>query len=444
MAKRVQEATLDTRTARLKLPAQHKPHFRLLADGLHLGYRRSTVPRRAGTWLARRYIGDGKYETGTLGSADDSPDMVADGDKILTFTQASAAARDWSRRRAAQARGATAPGVVVAVKDAVAVYVAARKARSLKAGRDAELRLNHHVSSAPLASVPLLELRERDLATWRKGLQRGGRGVKDDAPPIAPATLARLLNDVRAALNSAARKARAPADLLTIIREGLAAPEAPDRARELQVLADAQVRRAVDIAPGVDEDFGALVLVLATTGARLSQAERITVADLQVGQRRIMVPTSRKGRGGKKQIERTPVPIPDDVLARLAPLAHDRPGREPLLMRWHHVQVAAPDGGTRPVWVRDKRKPWTSPSQLSRPWREVVKRAGLPTGTVPLALRHSSIVRGLRAGLPVRLVAATHDTSVAMIEKHYAAFIVDASEDLLRRAAMPLTTESSA
>ena len=53
-------------------------------------------------------------------------------------------------------------------------------------------------------------------------------------------------------------------------------------------------------------------------------------------------------------------------------------------------------------------------------------------------MRHSSIVRGLRAGLPVRLVAAVHDTSAAMIEKHYGAFIVDATEDLLRRAVLPL------
>jgi hypothetical protein len=35
-----------------------------------------------------------------------------------------------------------------------------------------------------------------------------------------------------------------------------------------------------------------------------------------------------------------------------------------------------------------------------------------------------------RAGLPVRLVAALLDTSVKMIEQHYAAYIVDATEDL--------------
>jgi hypothetical protein len=38
--------------------------------------------------------------------------------------------------------------------------------------------------------------------------------------------------------------------------------------------------------------------------------------------------------------------------------------------------------------------------------------------------------------LPVRLVAALHDTSVQMIEQHYSAFIVDLTEDLARRATM--------
>ncbi len=50
---------------------------------------------------------------------------------------------------------------------------------------------------------------------------------------------------------------------------------------------------------------------------------------------------------------------------------------------------------------------------------------------IPYALRHRSIVRSLRANLPIRLVAALHDTSVAMIERHYARYIVDGLEELL-------------
>ena len=77
---------------------------------------------------------------------------------------------------------------------------------------------------------------------------------------------------------------------------------------------------------------------------------------------------------------------------------------------------------------------------MTRRWRATIAAAGLPHGLVPYCLRHSSIVRGLRAGLPVRLVAAVHDTSADMIERHYGAFIVDATEDLLRRAIVPMAS----
>ncbi len=133
------------------------------------------------------------------------------------------------------------------------------------------------------------------------------------------------------------------------------------------------------------------------------------------------------------------IPLPPDVLARLRPLVAGRRGHERLLLRWHHRQEAGDKAmGKLPTWVRTERRPWATASELARPWRAALKAAELPADLVPYSLRHSSIVRGLRAGLPVRLVAAAHDTSVAMIEKHYGAFIVDAAEDLLRRAAVPL------
>lgn len=438
MAKRVNETALGTRTARAKLAARHKPYFRLVEEGVHLGYRRSTVAGRAGTWLARRYLEAGRYETCLIGAADDVPGGTADAVKVLTFDDAQAKARQWARAQVAAVRfAATAEGGPT-VRKAVESYIAVRKARAERAGRDAELRLTHHVLTAPLAGTALAALTEGDLASWRDGLRRGGRAHKPSEAPLAPATLARLLNDLRAALTAAARKARLPADLLTIIREGLRAPEAPDRARAKQVLSDADVRRLVDAAQAHDPDFGALVMVLAATGARLDQVARITVADLQPEARRVMVPVSRKGRG-TKQVPHVAVPVPDDVLARVQRHAAGRAGHEPLLMRWHHRQDPGDKAAGRlPRWVQDGRRPWSVSSEMTRPWQAVVAAAGLAGDLVPYCLRHSSIVRGLRAGLPVRLVAAVHDTSVAMIEKHYGAFIVDATEELLRRAMMPM------
>jgi integrase len=286
----------------------------------------------------------------------------------------------------------------------------------------------------------LATLTDAALTSWRAGLHRGGRGVKQDAPALSPATVARLLNDLRAALTASARKARQPADVLTTIRDGLRAPEAPDRARAKQVIPDADVRRLVEAAYSRSDDFGALVLVLAATGCRFEQAARLAVTDLQADNQRIMVPTSNKGRGNKAQ-SHTAVPLPADALAKLCPLGEGRRGHEPLLLRWRHKQVEGDKAAGRlPEWVRIERRPWTVAAEMTRPWRAALAAAELPGDLVPYCLRHSSIVRGLRAGLPVRLVAAVHDTSVAMIEKHYGAFIVDATEDLLRRAAVPLAS----
>jgi hypothetical protein len=49
-------------------------------------------------------------------------------------------------------------------------------------------------------------------------------------------------------------------------------------------------------------------------------------------------------------------------------------------------------------------------------------------------LRHTSIVRAILANVPLRVVAANHDTSVVMIERNYSAFITDHSDAISRAA----------
>jgi integrase len=447
MPAKVQEVALTSRTARLRLASRTKPYYRRIGSTLHLGYYRPATKGLAGSWIARHYLGNEKYETSTLGTADDRPDVPADGQKVLTFDQAQKNAEQWLRLKTVQKRTAEAGTASPTVRSVVQTYIASRKARHAKTGRDAELRLTHHVHGSPLADIPLLNLTDLDFDRWRRAIRRGGRGqpkTKADSKPLTSATLARLLNDVRAALTAGARKIKAPADLLTTIREGLRAPENPGRTRTKQVLSDADVRKLIEEATAHEGDFGALVLMLAATGARMDQVNRITVADLQPEARRVMIPVSRKGRR-EKQVTHTAVPVPDDVIERLRPLAIGRAGHEPLLLRWHHRQVPGDKTtGTLPGWERVERRPWSRPADMTRAWRATVSAADLPASLVPYSLRHSSIVRGLRAGLPVRLVAAVHDTSTAMIEQHYGAFIVDATEDLLRRALVPLAPAARA
>lgn len=63
-------------------------------------------------------------------------------------------------------------------------------------------------------------------------------------------------------------------------------------------------------------------------------------------------------------------------------------------------------------------------------WARACADAGLPPSTVPYALRHTSIVRGLRILLPIRLVAAIHDTSVAMIGWHDSRWVTKGLDEL--------------
>jgi len=437
MPRRVREVSLNNRTARMGLKARTKPFFRLVREGLHLGYYRSAAGR-SGTWSARRYVGDQRYETAALGHADDFAHSPADGVGILTFDQATKAAAKWADSQAKAERASMAAEAAPTVRRALETYITNRRARDAKAGADTSTRLAHHVLAAPLADVLLSSLTEADLERWRAGLRRGGRASRPGTAPLSAATLARVLNDLRAALRAAAIKSKLPADVLTTIAAGCTRPDDASRPRAKQVLLDADVRKLVEAASAQDEDFGLLVLVMAATGARMDQLARATVSDFQAEQRRLMVPVSRKGRGTKAQ-SHVAVPLPDDVVARLRPLANGRAGHETLLTRWHHRQEPGDKpAGRLPRWVREDRRPWRTPSEMARAWRATVAAAGLPEDLVPYCLRHSSIVRGLRAGLPVRLVGAVHDTSVAMIERHYGAFIVDATEDLLRRAVVEM------
>jgi integrase len=222
-----------------------------------------------------------------------------------------------------------------------------------------------------------------------------------------------------------------PATIGKEIETGLKALPNAETARQA-LLIDADIRRIVEAAYAIDSDLGALVLVLAATGARFGQAAKIAIADFQPDAARVMVPTSAKGRG-VKQRRRTAVPLGQDAIDRLRPLTIGRKGHEPLLTRWLSRQIGPAE------WEHVGRAPWTNASEMSRGWRKALAAADLPR-VEPYALRHSSIVRGLRAGLPPRIVAALHDTSSAMIERHYSAFILDLSDELARRALVPLTS----
>jgi integrase len=399
MARSIRSAALETRAARLRLPVAIKPTFVRVAKGLGLGYRRN---KSGGVWVMR--VADGKRSSWvrTIGAADDFAD--ADGNDVLTFWQA----QDKVRSLARADRGGTAEPVTVA--QALAAYEADLKIRGGDAGNVTRIRA--HMTNG-LASKLLTLLTPRELRAFRDEL----------IERMSPASVNRTCVALKAALNLAAQQ-----DERIISRSawkiGLAT--IPDAHVSRNVILDEQAIRAV-IAMSYEQsdEFGLLVETGAVTGARVSQLARLEVQDLQDDRPdpRLMMPGSRKGRGEKK-ITRRPVPIPASLAVKLR---NGTEGREP----------------SAPLLVRESGERWHKIDH-ARPFARAVRAAALDPREVTIyALRHSSIVRQLLAGVPVRVVAVNHDTSVAMIERTYSRYIGDHADALARKALLDIGSAPS-
>ena len=429
MSKNLQEAVLSSRNARDRLPIG--VHWRGVDVDIHLGFRKSA---KGGKWLARCYIGNGKYWQRVIGVADD---VVKEG--VMDYATAMSAAKA-AVVEERQQRKRKIQGQPVTVASCVNKYIIMRNKRDRKRTgtekrSDADYKLSAYVlADEKLAEIEIQDLTEADLGFWQAGLPER----------LADSTINRIVNDFRAALNLGVASLPASERSLPgeVLKHGLRSLDVVDNvtpgARENQILNDDQVRRIIDAVRNSDTkdgDFFRMVVVLAATGARFSQVARLSVGDFQPENHRIMMPSSLKGRNTSTNL--IPLPLGEDVISLLMDIHNGRNHEEFLLERWTHRQVL----GNK--WVHDKRGPWTTPSQMTRKWKTVMSEIGL-SKFVPYALRHSSIVRSIRMNIPIRLVASTHDTSVAMIEKTYSRFIADGLSEISARAVVPLVSTKKA
>jgi integrase len=409
---------IDTAAKRLRLRPRDNPYWVGISGGrggLSLGFRRSA--KGEGAWIAKMVI-EGRRVEERIGIPDGRKAVAGS----LTYPRAVEAALAWGKQQAASVVAASEQAAlrkIPTVLLAVETYVGVRKARAERGGSEGSLKL--HVTNDPeFAGLKLRKLEAQNIEDWRSRLPE----------ELEPTSVNRILNDLRAALNAAAVKYRRqlPAHLPAEIKVGTKALTVTSSPRR-QLLTNAQVRAVVEAAFEVDEDgdFGRLVLLAAATGARFSQLAALLIRDFQMANCRLMMPSSRKGKD-RQPGARAAVPSSAEVMGRLLPAVEGRASDEPLLLRWGYRQTGGPGN-----WTKDKRQAWGRASEIGDLWEKTVKLSGIPADTVMYALRHSSIVRGLMKNLPVRLVAALHDTSVEMIEKHYAAFIIDITEDLARQ-----------
>jgi hypothetical protein len=257
MPRKVRDSRLESRTARLRLPIRKKPYTGpSLARGIMLLFRRN---KGNGRWVVKAADGHGAYWTKGFAEADDLEN--ADGIHVLTFHQACDVAK-------ALARGQTGtPGdKPLTVADAIAAYKRDLKSRGKHL--TSATRVEYHLTGV-LAGKPVGLLTVRDLQTWRDGL----------IEKMQPSSVNRTRTGLRAALELVATLDHRISNR-HVFRLGLRGLPGSNRARRI-VLPDADVLRIIKAAYEINPAFGLLVEVLAVTGARLSQAARLTCADLQ-------------------------------------------------------------------------------------------------------------------------------------------------------------------
>jgi len=375
MPRSARKTSLESRTARARLQKRRAPYFVKIAKGLRLGYYRGSA---AGTWIGRRYRGEGRYNTIALGLADDL--TQADGSKVFDFWQAQGAARQWAEKQRLIDEGVVLRGPY-SVANAVADYLAAVRAeKGPAAERGAGYIFN--ASILPELGAVLVEKLTTDrLLRWRNSLAirpkrvRTRRGATrpatreiendDDARRKHKATANRILTMLKAALNRAFQAGRAASDQPW----RRVKPFAKVDEAVVRYLSADEARRLVN---ACRQDFRRLVQAALLTGCRYSELTRLRVSAFNADSGTIAI---RLSKGKLRHV----------TLTNEGALC---------FATWTHGRIA-----TEHVFLLDDGAVWGS-SHQQRPLDQASKRAKIVPPVTFHVLRHTHASQLAMRGVP--------------------------------------------
>lgn len=416
MARAVKDSKLDSREARLKLAARHKPYWRLIDRGCHIGYRKGV---RGGIWRARYYIGEGQYEESILGVADDIRD--SDGSEVFDFSQAQQAAHDWFRRKSREKVGLPTTALGYTVAQVMADYTAWFKAhrKSLSA---LESAVNTHILPA-LGHIEVSKLTPKMIREFHESMAsaparlrsvKGGDVRYRSAPQsrdeirARKSTANRVLAILKAALNRAYIDGQIESD------------EPWRRVRNFRGTSSAKVtfldrdqcNRLVTACP---DDLARLVKAALLTGCRYGELVQMTAGDFNPQSGTLRVATSKSGRGRH-------VVLTDEGARFFTHLADCKPAKGLLLMR--------ADG-----------KAWGASHQF-RPLRDACSTAGISPPISFHALRHVYASNLAVNGADLNVIARQlGHADTRMVESHYAHLTPNHIAQTIRKAGAPIGAE---
>ncbi len=397
MARTVRDANLESRAARGRLKAAGKPYFRAIDEGLHLGYRRG---KTAGKWVMRWYVGDQTYRLETIGAADDTID--ADGEAVLTFSQAQAVARRRfveQRRVAAGLPAKAGPYTVAACLDDYLAWLEQNR----KTARDARWRVDALIIPT-LGDVLCAKLTTKTLREWldavakaparlrtKKGkAQQYRAGDDSDGPDEAVrrrhASANRVLTILKAALNYSWREKKIPSDDAW---RALKPFKQADAAR-IRYLTVEEAKRLLN---ACDADFKNLTHAALLTGARFSELAALVAGDFNRDSGTVHIRTSKSGKGRH-------VVLTEEGTAFFTAISAGLSNRDRMLSK---------ADGSR--WAK---------SHQSRPMRNACKNGKIDPPAGFHTLRHTYASLSIMNGAPLNVVAHNlGHVDTRMVERHY-------------------------
>jgi integrase len=400
MARHVNDARLESRHSRGKLPVGPKPHYKqLIAGHLHIGYRRRRKGE-PGRWLTRVYVGKdakgiGRYHERDIALADDL--MASDGVTILNFSEAQAAAFE----RFGGDQKSNGP---LTVGDAIVKYLKAREDAGGNVRADRQRAALHILPT--LGSELVDALTAERLRGWLANIAsepprarqkvggiepnyRKASGTDDDAKRRRRSTSNRVLTILKAALNHAFEEGHAASNAAWGKR--LKPFEQADAARQRHLSVD-ECKRLVN-ACGDMPEFRNLVIAALQTGCRYGELVRLKVADFDGASCTLAVWISKSGKSRRVHLSR-------EGCAFFKSITAGRAGDEPMLPR---------PGGVC----------WGS-SEQSRPMAAAVARAKIKPSASFHSLRHSYASLALMNGVPMPIVSKNlGHADQRMVERHY-------------------------
>ncbi len=415
MARTKRSAKIETRSARLKTSVETgKMHQEPLAPGLYLAYRKPDKGG-SGSWFAR-WNNEGKISQTRLGIADDFQD--ADGQTILTYAQAQAAAGEWFKLREHQALhgdDSQPQSGPLTVWDAVTRYLKKIEDDGAKSVYDARLRAELWIKPT-LGDIEVAKLTKPKVEAWRKSItesapKRNAKNPKNaedtEAKPLdeeakrkRKSTSNRTLTILKAALNTARteRWVVCPPDAWELVKPYRDVEEA--RQEYLQPKDQTRLLNAIQ-----EPDFKRLVAGAMATGARYGDLCRMKVGDFDPsGTGSVFFPNPKQKKSYR-------VLLTEEGRAFFLELVAGRKKDELMFIRDNPER--------RKNTGQEGAQGWMKNDQTRR-MKEACKAAELPNIGFH-QLRHSYASALVAAGMPLALVAKfTGHSDTRMLEKHYA------------------------